>query len=228
MAKMPQQALQLEHQQELLFSNIKTQEKERKRIAEDLHDEIGSKLNVMLLNLRFLERKTGDLPKVSEAIEEVEQLLKTTIVATRQISHDLLPPILADFGLVAAIKELQDAYQNTQLTFDFDDSQAQERIGDQLIELNLFRVIQELLKNSITHGAATQVHVVFRTEPPAFTVIYQDNGRGFELARLEERKGLGTQNIESRLAMCAAHIAYESREEGGLRAVITRTVKAPL
>ena len=51
--KMQQQKLQLEHQQELLFSTIKTQEKERKRIAKDLHDEIGSKLNVMLMNLRF-------------------------------------------------------------------------------------------------------------------------------------------------------------------------------
>ena len=224
--KMQQQKLQLEHQQELLFSSIKTQEKERKRIAKDLHDEIGSKLNVVLMNLRFLGRQPTDAEQLKETIIDVENLLGTTIDSTRRISHDLLPPILDDFGLVAAIKELQDAYQHTELTFDLDATQAGERLEDKFIELNLFRVIQELLKNSIAHGKATHMHMQIITEPLAFTIIYKDNGKGLELSRLEEQKGLGTQSIESRLNMCGANISYESEIGQGIKVVITKTATA--
>jgi len=226
--KMQQQKLQLEHQQELLFSTIKIQENERKRIAKDLHDEIGSKLNVILMNLRFFNRQPAELMRIKETIQEVENMLGTTIDTTRRISHDLLPPILDDFGLVAAIKELQDAYQHTELVFEVDAEEADERLEDKFVELNLFRVIQELLKNSVTHGEATHLYLHISLQPPEFTILYKDNGKGLELAKLKERKGLGTKNIESRLKMCGASITYESEIGKGISATITKTAMAPL
>lgn len=218
--KMQQQVRQLQHKEELLFATIKTQEKERERIARDLHEEIGSKLNVTLLNLGFLKRKKADLAQIKTTIEEVEGLLRTTVDTTRRISHDLLPPVLQNFGLVAAIEELKDAYQNTELVFNFDATKATERLDDQLIELNLFRVVQELLKNSIVHGEAKQIQLQISTQPPAFKFHYQDDGKGFDVASLQERKGLGTQNIESRLDMCGAAITYESSIGQGVKAII--------
>lgn len=223
--KMQQQSLQLKHQQELLFSTLKAQEKERKRIAKDLHDEIGSKLSVSLMNLRFLSREK-DPTKLKKNMQEVEQLISSTIDTTRSISHNLLPPTLDDFGLVAALHDLQDTYQNTSLTFDIEADKEQDRLEDKLIELNLFRVIQELLKNSALHGQATHAQLNIDLQTPNFSITYQDNGKGFDLARLKERKGLGTQNIESRLKMCGASIDYQSEIGKGVLVKITKNEMA--
>ena len=155
-------------------------------------------------------------------------MLSDTIDTTRRISHDLLPPILDDFGLVAAVKELKDAFQNTETVLEIDVTEGSERLEDKLVELNLFRVIQELLKNSITHGEATHLHLQMNIQPSEFTIFYKDNGKGFRLTSLEERKGLGTRSIESRLAMCGASITYESEIGKGLKATITKTATAPL
>lgn len=209
-------------QEALLFATIETQEKERKRIAKDLHDEIGAKLNVTLLNLGFLKRRIPNAPEVENSLQEIEVLLNTTVDITRRISHNLLPPILDAFGFVAAINELQESYEKTEVRFDFEAEQATDRLEDKMIELNLFRVVQELVKNSILHGNAKHIQLKLITEP-VLTMIYQDNGKGFEVDQLEKSKGLGTQNIESRLKMCGAQIVYESSIGQGLKATITKT-----
>ncbi|MCI4667288.1 MAG: histidine kinase [Bacteroidia bacterium] len=217
--KMQQQALLLKHQEEMLYSTIKTQEKERKRIARDLHDAVGSRLNVILLNLRFLKKQSGE----EETIDEINELLVNTVDTTRQISHDLLPPVLDDFGLVAAINELKDNYEKTDLVFDFEAKGAIERLDDNLTELNLFRVVQELVKNSVLHGKASNVKLELETSPPNFQISYQDNGKGVDVKKLKESKGMGTLNIESRLNMCGANIDYESEIGKGFKAIITKT-----
>lgn len=221
--KVQQQKLQLQHQEELLFSTIKIQEKERKRIAKDLHDEVGSKLNVILLNLRYLKKQSKEIPQALESIREIDELLGTTVDTTRQISHNLLPPILDDFGLVAALNELRDSYQKTELNFEMDASDAEERLDDKDTELNLFRVIQELVKNSVLHGKAQRVQLKVNIQPPHFQITYKDDGKGFDPVKLKESKGLGTQNIESRLNMSGADIIYESAIGKGVKAYITKT-----
>ena len=111
--QMRQQRMAYEHQEALLHSTILTQEEERKRIAQDLHDEIGSKLNVILLNAHQLKKlEKGNLAMAS-ITNELSSLVNTTIETTRRISHDLLPPTLEEFGLVEAIKELKDAYRHS-------------------------------------------------------------------------------------------------------------------
>ncbi|MEL6943156.1 MAG: histidine kinase [Bacteroidota bacterium] len=219
--KMRQQRLEIEHQEGLLYASIKTQEQERVRIAKDLHDEIGSKLNVIFMNLHSLRKETKSLPTAATAIQDIKGLLNTTIDTTRRISHDLLPPTLNDFGLAAALRELRDTYQASELNLELDTSNANERLEDKLIELNLFRVLQELIKNSVVHGNAKNIHLQISTNPPNFSIHYQDDGVGFEVEKLEERKGLGTQNIESRLKMCNADIIYDSAIGKGVKVNIT-------
>jgi signal transduction histidine kinase len=220
-----QQELQIQHQKELLYSTILTQEKERKRIAKDLHDEIGSKLNVVFLNLYRLQKQTKAVPEAKDTIKEMTQLINTTIGTTRQISHDLLPPTLDDFGLTAAIQELSDAYAKTgTINIDFDKTQALERLSDKTTELNLFRVVQELVKNSIVHGQSKNISIQLSTTPPNFNINYQDDGRGFDMSVVKAKKGLGTQNIESRLNMSNADIEYETAIGEGVKAHISNRV----
>jgi len=223
--KSRQQELKLEYQKELLYSTIRTQEKERKRIAKDLHDEIGSKLNVVFLSLYRLQKQTKAIPKALDTIDNMTTLINTTIDTTRRISHDLLPPTLDDFGLAAAIQELAEAYGRTETVhLEFDKSEVENRMSDKLIELNIFRVIQELVKNSIVHGASKHIKIKLAISLSDFKIDYQDDGKGFDMSVVKAKKGLGTQNIESRLNMSNAQIRYETAVGEGVKAFIRKVI----
>lgn len=208
---------ELQHQERLLYSTILVQEKERKRIAKDLHDDIGSKLNVIFLNMHRIERAAKELPSILEMISDINGVIHTTIDTTRRISHDLLPPTLDNFGLVEAVKELCEPYQKSDsVNVLFDVKQDEGRLPDKTTELNLFRIIQELISNSIKHGQAEQISIDLWIGSKKFELEYRDNGIGFNLEKLEERKGLGTQNMESRVKMIGGKMNIQSTEGEGI------------
>lgn len=219
--QMRMQKLDFEHQEELLHSTILTQEKERQRIARDLHDEIGSKLNVILLNTHRLKKFRKDNSEMEEIASEMNSVIHKTIETTRRISHDLLPPTLEEFGLVEAIKELRDSFVKTRsvsIVLELVDIKA--RINDPIVELNLFRVLQELINNSIRHGKATEVNIRLWLTTTNVKLEYKDNGSGFDMTDFANMKGLGTKNIESRLNMIHADYQYNSKLGEGFRLTI--------
>ena len=210
------QQLKLEHQETLLYNNIKTQEEERRRIAKDLHDEVGSKLNVIHLNLHRLKKNAAASPLLEETVSDIFGDINETIDTTRRISHDLLPPTLENFGLADAIKELCDSYQRTSaLNMQFDHMQSEDRTIEKMVEVNLFRILQELISNSIKHGQATQVIIRLLASNKELRLEYQDNGQGFDPDHLNKKTGLGMQNIESRLQMCKAQHTIASQPGAG-------------
>ena len=210
------QQLKLEHQEALLYNNIKTQEEERKRIAKDLHDDVGSKLNVIHLNLHRLKKNAAASPGLEETVSDIFGVINDTIDTTRRISHDLLPPTLENFGLADAIKELCEGYQRTSaLNMQFDHMQSEDRPIEKMVELNLFRILQELISNSIKHGQATQVIIRLLASNKELRLEYQDNGQGFDPDHLNKKTGLGMQNIESRLQMCKAQHTIASQPGAG-------------
>jgi len=209
------QQLSYEHQEELLHSTILTQEAERKRIARDLHDEIGSKLNVIFLNIHRLKEFGKDHDGINTITDEVEAVINTTIDSIRLISHELLPPTLEEFGLVEAIRELQHSFNSLDnIHIDFTVTEDAISIDNKLIELNLFRVLQELINNSIRHGKATEIDIKLGPKPDCIALNYQDNGIGFNVSNIENKKGLGMKNIESRLHIIKATLEYNSSKEG--------------
>ena len=219
--QMHTQKLAFEHQQELLHSNILTQEAERKRIARDLHDEIGSKLNVIFLNIHRIKEFSGSEEDLGTITDEIELVINKTIDSTRLISHELLPPTLEEFGLVEAIKELQYGYsQVDNLQVRFIAMENENNIENKLIELNLFRVIQELIKNSISHGEATQIDIKLWAETELIKLTYEDNGMGFDSNQLNTKKGLGMKNIESRLQMVNANYQFNSSHGNGVKVLV--------
>jgi len=217
--KLKMQQLQIEQQQKLLYSNILTQEEERKRIAKDLHDEVGSKLNVLFLNLHRLKKLTPPQSMDSEeVVQELFGVINDTINTTRRISHDLLPPTLENFGLKEAIKELCESYQKTEsVDLVYHLSELATRPVDKMVDLNLFRILQELIKNSITHGEAKQIIINLRLSSNDITIEYSDNGKGFDLNDPLHQNGLGMQNIESRLRMIKGKYDIESEIGKGVK-----------
>lgn len=215
------QKLDFKHQEELLHATILTQEKERNRIARDLHDEIGSKLNVIFLNICRLKKYGEKEEEIGVITDEVETVIHTTINSIRFISHELLPPTLEEFGLVETIRELQHSYNKAgEIQVDFTTSENTQTIDNSLIELNLFRVIQELINNSIKHGKATEIDMHLSAEETGIQLDYQDNGTGFDSTDKSYKKGLGMKNIESRLRIINATYTLNSSVEKGTNVVI--------
>ena len=223
-AKNRSQELQLQHQKELLHSTILTQENERKRIAKDLHDEIGSKLNVIHLNMHRLKRRGQASEEFEDTINEVNQLINNTIQRTRSISHELLPPTLDDFGLVEAIKELCENYRRSgTVQIDFNWTEGCAGLGDKMADLHLFRVLQELIKNSITHGEADLIELNLAVQEEKIMLNYHDNGKGFDMSQVE-KKGMGLKNLETRTGLINAKLDFQSKPGHGVEV----SVEAPL
>ena len=212
--------LEINHQKEIIQSIIITQEEERKRIAQDLHDDISSKLNVINLNANLL--KDGQLtPKEYTIVNNgILEATEKTLESARRIAHNLLPPILAEFGFKDAVEELADSFNNSKkINIEYNIEYPKKHLIPQN-ELHLFRITQELINNSIRHGKANNstINIVFKTNELIFK--YTDNGVGFNSKDTDTKKGLGMKNIESRVSLLNGKYSIGSEIGKGFKIVI--------
>lgn len=206
--------LKLEYQRQILRATINTQEEERKRIAQDLHDDISSKLNVVSLTANMLLENDDLSLEQKTSVKHILGVTTNTIESSRKIAHDLLPPILDKFGLKVALEELFDDFikgSNLQILHDI------ETIPDlsQTKELHLFRIVQELLNNALKHGQATQMSIDLLHKPLGFELSCKDNGTGFSVDALHKKSGIGLQNIKSRAAILESNLQIDSTPNKG-------------
>ncbi|MDX6745720.1 histidine kinase [Polaribacter sp. PL03] len=212
--------LEINHQKDIIQSIIVTQEEERKRIAQDLHDDISSKLNVINLNANLL--KDGKLSPeeylfVNNSILEATD---KTLESARKIAHNLLPPILEEFGLKDALEELADSFNNSRkITIEYNLKYPKTYLTPEN-ELHLFRIVQELINNSIRHGKAKNSSINIYLKDNNLFINYTDDGIGFNLNNVENKKGLGMKNIESRVALLEGNHTISSEENKGFKIFI--------
>jgi len=184
-------------EQKLIESVINTEERERKRIARDLHDEIGPQLASMNVYVSSLLRKNEN-PEQKEVILILRDLIKDSINKTREISNNLIPAVIEKYGLISAIKSEIDIVRLI-LPVNFENSVASMRF-DPSIEISIYRIVKELLNNSKKYSQASLVDVEIKYESEILTLWYSDNGIGFKLDAYMKKanKGMGLLNIESR------------------------------
>ena len=219
--QMTNQKLAFTHQEELLFKTILIQEEERKRIAKDLHDDIGSKLNVIFLNMHRLSKYKGENKEIGEISSEVNSLINTTIESTRRISHDLLPPTLEEFGIIEALKELIEPYNHSEaLSIKLDVVGEGKTLDNEFINLNLFRIFQELIKNSVSHGKSSEIEIKFMIDNSNIEIGYRDNGTGFNIGQSSNNRGIGMKSIKSRINMIHAKHRIISSLGNGFQMVL--------
>lgn len=206
------------NQQELLRVSINTQEEERKRIARDLHDELGTTLSLMRMQLVQLEENPED-PELKHKLEESRMITESAIASIRRISHLLLPPQLTAFGLIQTLQVLckQVASVNR-----IDCSLIVDSHFSRLpaaMELGLYRVCMELIQNTIKHAEADTIRIQLAIEAQTLTLFYSDNGKGFpENVSLS---GLGHKNIEARVQALNGLVEIGNQKENGMFAQIT-------
>ena len=218
-AELEKANLEISFQKEMLQATILTQEKERKRIAQDLHDAISSKLNIVSLNTNVLLEGDVAPEEANEMLGTILQISNTTLESSRRIAHDLLPPVLQKFGLHAAVEELKNDYNRATADLISYSGNYENNTLEAKEELHLFRIVQELVNNSLKHGKATAIEIVLESEP--VKLEYTDNGIGFENTAGKGKPGLGMKNIESRVELLNAESNFQSEAGGGIRFILT-------
>lgn len=224
--RMMAQQTEIDHQKQLLFNSIQVQESERQRLARELHDEVGSKLNVINMGLHRMRKAAESLPAINDTLQNIFSVVDTTIFTTRRIAHDLLPPTLLNFGLTTALEELCEQHRmTTDFTLDFELRSLQPIVLEPNTSLQLFRVAQELLSNTIKHAQASKIKISLWQNEQEIGMDYNDNGKGFSMDNPEQQKGMGMQNIESRMGMINASYTLKSETGKGIffQASIKRT-----
>jgi signal transduction histidine kinase len=213
--------LEILHQKEQLFAVITTQEEERKRIAQDLHDDISSKLNIVSLNSYLLTSSNLTDLETKEITDNIINLTAKALDNSRKIAHNLLPPVLDKFGLHAGIEELCEEFESSKTVKVFYQNKIEFDEKDKDINLHVFRILQELMNNSLRHGKATEISIVFEDVKGAKTCIYNDDGIGFDSKNAENQKGLGMKNINSRISYINGTINVSSEIGKGIKVVFT-------
>lgn len=213
--ELEKKSAEIEHQKDLILATILTQENERKRIAQDLHDDISSKLNVIYLNSNLLLDGNLSKKEYTEVNKSIVDVTNRTLEISRKIAHDLLPPILEKFGLKPAIEELADDFNTSKKVLISYKINYSKNHLNKTLELHLFRILQELINNSIRHGKAKNINLVLENIDSGLVLNYSDNGTGFDLKRAQYQKGLGMKNIESRVELLNGKLKIESQLNKG-------------
>lgn len=203
--------LKLRQEQEFAIS-IRAQELERQRFAKELHDGIGA-------NLAILRMYLTSLGSPAIPIEELKMrsmaILKTSLDDIRSIIHDMHPRSLAEAGLVQAVSELVAHIQNSgRLTVQFCAEDVPNRLPEH-IEINLFRIIQELVQNALKHANANNVRLQLSQQNNVLTLTYQDNGCGFDQSLAHQRLGNGLLNMRQRISVLKGTCQIKSSEPNG-------------
>jgi signal transduction histidine kinase len=207
-----------DHQKKILQNTILAQEKERKRIAQDLHDEVGAMLSVVKLNVARIEKKSQE-KKPKELAGETKIYLDDVISQVRRISRALLPPSLDRLGLFFALEELANwVNKSEELKIECKKSGEQFRFESKN-ELAIFRIVQELLNNAIKHSGADLIKLHIRFSENYLVVVLADNGKGFILED-KLNTGLGLKNLESRTEILKAEFKMKSKPGLGTSAII--------
>lgn len=216
---------ELAHQGELMIAGIQSQEEERRRIGRDLHDGVGGALS----NLRFVVSRIGNAKEQpaghADTPEECKKMIDDIINNVRTISHNLSPPGLELFGLNYTIEEL--CYQTEKATgigVELEDHcQEDAKSIPFTTSLSIYRVLQELMNNTVKHAQASGITVIMEMSENCLQIQYRDNGKGFD-ATLQQGKGMGMSNLESRLNMVKAVWHYSSSPGKGF----DMQIKVPL
>ena len=213
--KLEAQELKLKHKSDLIRYNIETQEKERHRIAQDLHDDIGSQLNLISLGLHRINKIGSKIEK--EETDSILTLTEGVIDRVRSLSHELLPPILEKFGLISALQEVEFNYNKTNsIELDFKTNIDNEGpLLDRHDQLHLYRICQELIQNSLKHGKAKVVRISLLNQDGNVHLSIADNGVGFDVDELKSGKGMGIMNIENRVEMLGGIMTIASQLHEG-------------
>jgi signal transduction histidine kinase len=215
-------------QQEIDFINkmLEQQEQEQQRIAEDLHDRVGSLLSLVKIQLDALKKSSKKMSKeVEYKFKKTNDTVDETCDEVRKIAYNMSSSVLSKFGLIAALEDLKEAIEEAStIEIEFVTHGFHDRLHDDL-ETVIYKVIQELLNNVIKHADASEITLQLIQSKEKINITLEDNGIGFN-ADLEDEttNGMGLKNVVSRIYKINGEVFMDSVLQKGT----TITIDIPL
>ncbi|RIW12545.1 sensor histidine kinase [Algoriphagus lacus] len=195
-------------EREKAIALLQGQEKERRRIIQELHDGVGQMLTVIRMQVDSLEAD-------NESKAEIKNQINNTVNEVKRISYNVMPHALIDYGLEAALRGLCDHVKKySSITVDFQYVKDIDRSLTFEMSIALFRIVQEALTNIVKHAHATKVSLHVLDKEDEVYVVVEDNGRGFVESEVLKKDGLGLRNIRERANLLDGYTEIHSSSKG--------------
>jgi two-component system sensor histidine kinase UhpB len=200
--------------QESVMLTLTAQEEERRRIARNLHDEIGQNLTAVLLQLDRLGKRVR--PELQDEFMETVEFVRTSLDEVRRVARELRPGVLEDLGLANSLRELCNTFSATAgLRIERRISPVLPRLSPET-ELVIYRVAQESLTNALRHSEATQVDLRLDRVPGGVVLRVTDNGRGLPDGVVSSSVG-GLRGMQEWALLVGGHLDVSSRKPNGVQ-----------
>lgn len=191
---------------------LEGEERERERIARDLHDGLGGMLAGVKINFSTWSASHLDPQKDPEFYKILGQL-DNSVSELRHVARNLMPESLLNFGLETALNDLCEFYNRKDIEIDFQAINIEKNLPLH-IQLNIYRIAQELLANAIKHAEATNILLQCSQSGKNFFITIEDNGKGFEGSRSEKTKSMGLHNLKNRVEYLKGNMEISSDSQG--------------
>jgi PAS domain S-box-containing protein len=209
-------------EQQMLSTIIETEEKERKRFAADLHDELGPILSTIKLYTDLLNKDEFNQVSREEVLHNIDELSELAIKTTKAISARITPNVLHDFGLASAILEFCKYINETGVISIQAKTEDYSITTRSLIETVLYQTTKELINNTIKHASAEHITIELKSTESQVILYYRDDGIGFDVKKqLQLSLGLGLNNIVNKIRTIKGTCDFQSSTGEGLIVLIT-------
>ncbi len=217
--KLQQQRInELETEKQLAATEavLKGEEQERTRLAKDLHDGLGGMLSGIKYSFNAMKGNLIMTPENAQAFERSMDMLDSSIKEMRRVAHNMMPEALVKFGLDAALKDFcNDIKQSGAIKLSYQSIGLDKEPVPQATAITVYRIVQELINNSIKHSGATEVLVQVSKENNRLNVTVEDDGKGFDVNILKHAKGIGWANIQNRVELLKGKLDVQSQPGSG-------------
>ncbi|MCK5169664.1 MAG: sensor histidine kinase [Bacteroidales bacterium] len=209
-------------EKKVLNAVLRTEEKERKRFANDLHDGLGPLLSTVKISLSALVKSENDNSKL-EIIKNAEKVIEEAIKSIKEISTNISPHVLNNFGLASAIKNFTAKIKESKIiNIDFQSNMFGLRLENN-VEIVVFRSICELVNNTVKHANASLININLNIKNDIIDILYDDDGAGCNIEDIleEQTDGMGLQNMLSRISSINGYLEMDSEKGKGFHAYIS-------
>jgi len=209
---------ELETQQQLTATEavLKGEEQERTRLAKDLHDGLGGMLSGIKYSFNTMKGNLVMTPDNAQAFERSMDMLDSSIKEMRRVAHNMMPEALVKFGLDTALKDFcTDINNSGALKVSYQSIGLENLTITQTAAITIYRIVQELINNTMKHAAAKSAVVQVSKANKQLTITVEDDGKGFDTALLQQAKGIGWSNIQNRVEFLKGNLDVQSGSEKG-------------
>lgn len=210
-------SIRKETEKKLLHMVVQTEEKERQRFARDLHDELGPFLSGLKLYLHELGINDTDSERRKMLIDYLGQMTDEAVDKIRTIASNLMPQDMIDIGLSGSIeKMIYKLNQSGRIHIDLE-TEGNDTGVEQSFIITLYRIILELINNSIKHAESTSIRIHISFQKKIIRLLYLDDGKGFDLKNaLLLNKGIGLKSIINRIELYKGTYKFKRRQPRGI------------